>query len=382
MTKKKTNNPVLAICYDFDKTLSPTDMQAQGYIQEVGYDVDDFWKESNKLAEQQEMDDNLAYMYMMINHAVGNFYVKKDILMDYGAKVELFDGVEDWFERINKYGQELGVDVEHYIISSGLKEMIEGTTIAKYFKKIYASAFAYDDKGIAMWPAQAVNYTNKTQFLFRIEKGTLDINDKKVNDYFQPSQIRVPFRNMVYIGDSDTDIPCMKLVNLNGGHSIGVYNPNTKDKTKVCKMITDNRIKYFEPADYTEGSPIDLLVKNIIRKTAENEELEQLHYQRKKETEEYYQQLSEDEKEKDSLIDSLDESRNFKTTHEMIKQLKQYKNWNENQIKKLLSIAVNNHPVRYILKDSDVNRFYSSVIKNVHFKCDDLQTVKELLKKD
>ena len=136
--KSKEKKPVLAICYDFDKTLSPTDMQAQGYIQEVGYDVDDFWKESNKLAEQQEMDDNLAYMYMMINHAVGNFYVKKDILMDYGAKVELFDGVEDWFERINKYGQELGVDVEHYIISSGLKEMIEGTTIAKYFKKIYS----------------------------------------------------------------------------------------------------------------------------------------------------------------------------------------------------------------------------------------------------
>ena len=237
--KLKADMPVLAICYDFDKTLSPDDMQAQGYIQSVGYDIADFWKETDYLAENNDMDTNLAYMYMMMKEAEGNLIFNKQTLMDYGSRVSLFPGVETWFERIREYGKQKGVKVEHYIISSGLKEMIEGTSVAKEgaFEKIYASAFCYNDRGIAVWPSQVVNYTNKTQFLFRIAKGVLDVNDSGVNDFFEPDEIRVPFRNMVYIGDSDTDIPCMKLVNTYGGHSIGVYNANTKDKTKVHRMM-------------------------------------------------------------------------------------------------------------------------------------------------
>lgn len=173
------------------------------------------------------------------------------------------------------------VIVEHYIISSGLKEMIEGTSIAKNgaFEKIYASSFYYNERGVAVWPAQVINYTSKTQFLFRIEKGTLDINDSAVNEYFPPDQMRVPFRNIVYIGDSDTDIPCMKLVNSSGGHSIGVYNPDTKDKKKVLKMIRDNRIKHFAPADYSENGELDQLVKAIIDKTAAYEVLESQYFE-------------------------------------------------------------------------------------------------------
>ena len=234
--KMKEDKPVLAICYDFDKTLSPDDMQAQGYIQSIGFDVGDFWKESNELAENNEMDQNLAYMYKMFQEAEGNMVFNKKNLEEYGSKVNLFPGVEDWFERIREYGIANGVIIEHYIISSGLKEMIEGTSVAKKgaFEKIYASSFYYDTKTkVAKWPAQVVNYTNKTQFLFRIEKGVLDINDPGVNDFYSPDEIRVPFRNIVYIGDSDTDIPCMKLVNTYGGHSIGVYNSYTKDKAKV-----------------------------------------------------------------------------------------------------------------------------------------------------
>ena len=130
---------------------------------------------------------------------------------------------------------------------------------------------------MAVWPAQAVNYTNKTQFLFRIEKGVLDPNDPSVNDYIPPEQMRVPFRNMVYIGDSDTDIPCMKLVTTYGGHAIGVYDPATEDRRKVHKMMRDRRIRYFAPADYTEGSPIEGLVRAIIDKTAAYEVLEEAH---------------------------------------------------------------------------------------------------------
>ena len=282
--RQKETLPVLAICYDFDKTLSPDDMQAQGYIQSVGFDVDRFWQESNDLARENDMDSNLAYMYKMVKEAEGNLILNRKALEDYGARVQLFPGVEDWFRRIRDYGREHRVIVEHYIISSGLKEMIEGTRMAGAFEKIYASSFYYNERGIAVWPAQVINYTNKTQFLFRIEKGVLDVNDPGVNDFFPPDRMRVPFRNMVYIGDSDTDIPCMKLVNSYGGHSIGVYDPDTGDRAKVYRMIRDDRIRYFAPADYREGSELDQLVKAIVVKTAAYEVLEEKHFRDLKET--------------------------------------------------------------------------------------------------
>lgn len=279
--EEQGKNRVLAICYDFDKTLSPTDMQAQGYIQSVGYDVEEFWEKTDVLAAANNMDKNLAYMYVMMDEARGRLIFNREKLEEYGSKVELFPGVAGWFDRVNEYGKQRGITVEHYIISSGLKEMIDGTEIAKKgaFKKVYASSFYYDERGMAIWPAQVVNFTNKTQFLFRIVKGVLDVNDDTVNDYFLPENLRVPFRNMVYIGDSDTDIPCMKLVNVNGGHSIGVYHPETKKKDRVLQMLRDNRVRYITPADYSEGSELDGLLKAIIDKTASYEVLEAKHVQ-------------------------------------------------------------------------------------------------------
>ena len=275
--KHKEGNPVVAICYDFDKTLSPDDMQAQGFIQKVGYNVAEFWEESNRLARENGMDSNLAWMYLMITKAVGKTPMTKESLREYGSKVRLFPGVKHWFRRIKEFGLKHNVIVEHYIISSGLREMIEGTPVGDEFTRIYASSFYFDENNIARWPAQAINYTGKTQFLFRIEKGVLDVNDPGVNDSFPPERIRVPFRNMIYIGDSDTDIPCMKLVNTNGGHSIGVYDATTQDKTKVWKMMREKRIRYFAPADYNNGSDLDALVKDIIKRTAMNERLEERH---------------------------------------------------------------------------------------------------------
>ena len=340
--KTKSDQPILAICYDFDKTLTPDDMQAQGFIQEVGYDVDDFWKKSNDLAEQNDMDHNLAYMFMMITESEGKFSVNRKNLESYGAKVSLFPGVDTWFERIRAYGQTKNVIVEHYIISSGLKEMIEGTSVAKNgaFEKIYASSFYFNEKGAAKWPAQVVNFTNKTQFLFRIEKGVLDVNDPAVNEYFQPEEIRVPFRNMVYIGDSDTDIPCMKLVNSLGGHSIGVFNKDTQDKTKVYKMMRENRIKYYTPADYSEGSALDNLVKAIIDATAANEVLERNYCACKKENMEADRLYTEEGRKKIDLINSLVSSYSFANTHAVIGELQKIETWKKKCYLKLLSATV------------------------------------------
>ena len=363
--KRKEDKPVLAICYDFDKTLSPDDMQAQGFIQSVGYDVAQFWKESNELAENNDMDSNLAYMYKMIQEAKGNFPFSKEMLMEYGAQVDLFPGVREWFERIREYGKSKGVIIEHYIISSGLKEMIEGTPVAKSFERIYASSFYYDKDGIAQWPAQAVNYTNKTQFLFRIEKGILDVNDPGVNDHLPNEEKRVPFQNMVYIGDSDTDVPCMTLINMFGGHSIGVYDVKTRDKTKVYRMMRDGRIKYYAPADYSEGTELDIIVKAIIDRTASNEALENIHYQHKKEYLEEDMRNDAEEKRKTDLIISLENSGNFVRTHTIIRELMQYNEWTEEEIARLMEIAVDNSQVHFILKDSDVKAFYQMLLEKM-----------------
>lgn len=355
---------VLAICYDFDKTLSPTDMQAQGFIQSIGYDVENFWKESNKLASDNEMDQNLAWMFMMSKGSHGKFIFNKDTLKEFGSKVKLFPGVKTWFERINKYGEEHGVEVEHYIISSGLKEMIEGTVIADKFKKIYASSFYYDSDGVAIWPAQVVNYTDKTQFLFRIEKGVLDVNDQQVNTFFKQNELRIPFRNMVYIGDSDTDIPCMKLVNTNGGHSIGVYNSETNDKSKVFKMLSENRIKYFAPADYSENSTLEQLILKIIDRTKSNEILENFYFDCLDERNLADKEISEEERNKNNLINKLENSFNFKTTHFVIDELSKIDSWTEKQKQRLCKIGVENSQVFSILTDSDVKDFYKEICKH------------------
>jgi len=366
--KTKENKPVIAICYDFDKTLSPDDMQAQGYIQAVyDGDVSSFWKESNEMAEKYGMDNNLAYMYKMVQEARGKIVLTRKRLEEYGAKVKLFPGVEEWFERIRKYGDEHNVIIEHYIISSGLKEMIEGTSVAKAgaFEKIYASSFMFDERDVPIWPAQVVNFTNKTQFLFRIEKGTLDVNDSGVNDFFLPEEYRVPFRNIVYIGDSDTDIPCMKLVNTYGGHSIGVYNNDTFDKSKVYKMINDNRIRFFVPSDYSEGSELDKLIKAIIDRTAVNEVLEDIHYNCKEEcTNNNRDKINEKMKyTKMSLILSLNGSSSFATTHAVINDLLSIEGWKKDECEMLIDIALSNSQVLYILNDEDVKKFYKKIIK-------------------
>lgn len=371
------DKPILAICYDFDRTLSPEDMQAQGYIQSIGYDVADFWKESNSLAADNDMDQNLAYMYTMVTKARGRLVFNKEILKADGAKIKLYPGVDTWFTRVNQYGQEKGITIEHYIISFGLKEMIEGTMVAKYFKKIYASSFYFDDVGVAVWPAQAVNYTNKTQYLFRIKKGILDINDQKVNDYFDPDKVVVPFRNMVYIGDSDTDIPCMKLVNSNGGYSIGVYDSETQDKTKVFKMLREHRIKYFAPADYREGSSLEGLIKNIVDRTKTNEVLERKYFKCFDEMSEEQKNKSIEEIHKNELIIQLEESRSFANTHEIIKQLDMIEDWDNKQKDKLIHIAITNTQVKFILSDNDIQKFFKRIIGEI--ETEEIKEVKELM---
>lgn len=267
--------PIMAIMYDFDKTLSPKDMQEYGFITGLGMEPKAFWSKCNEMMHSKKMDQILAYMYTMVEEAKGKMLLNRDEFNKLGTSVKLFSGVETWFKRVNEYGERIGVQVEHYIISSGLKEIIEGTSIAKEFKEIYAAEFCYDDKNVPVWPAMAVNYTSKTQFLFRINKGVLDVTEHQgLNEYTPENKRRVPFRNMIYIGDGLTDVPCMKLVKANGGHSIAVYQ---NDKRIACDLINQGRVDFVAPADYSKGSKMEKLVFSILDQVNVTNKIVELH---------------------------------------------------------------------------------------------------------
>lgn len=266
---KKTK---VALLYDFDGTLAAGNMQEYDFIPDLKMTTTEFWDKVKSHAQDKNADEILAYMHMMLEEArTANIPVQKKAFSNYGKKIELFAGVEDWFERVNKLGDGLNISVEHYIVSSGLKEMIEGTKIKKWFKRIYASSFMYDHNGAACWPATALNYTSKTQFLFRINKGLLDVWDSsKINEYTPDAERPIPFRNMVYIGDGASDVPCMKLVKEQGGYAIAVYNVDAPKKTvkKAKQLLDDNRVNFVVPADYSKGSDIEKFVQNLLTKIA------------------------------------------------------------------------------------------------------------------
>ncbi|WP_353641024.1 HAD family hydrolase [Mesorhizobium sp. WSM2239] len=261
----------LAICYDFDGTLAPGNMQERDFIPAVGMNKKAFWNEVKAGCVAHEADEILIYMWLMLKKAEqAQVTVKKEDFENYGRNLQLFDGVTEWFKRINFYGKEGGIKVSHHIISSGIKEMIFGSPISKHFDNVYASSFCYDHHGIAKWPALALNYTTKTQYLFRINKGSHHVYDNSViNEYVPPEERPVPFANMIYIGDGLTDIPCFRLVKSLGGTSIAVFRPHTKGaQTKSRKMLTQGRVNFIAPADYRDGTPLDLTVKATMEKIA------------------------------------------------------------------------------------------------------------------
>ena len=260
--------PIVALLYDFDKTLCTTDMQNYAFIPSLGMTPAEFWEVANAFGRRNRIDGILAYMYTMIreSQAKGLPFTRQD-LVEKGRNIVLFPGVEDWFRRINAFGAEQGVRVEHYIISSGLREIIEGSAICGDFKEIYASEFYYDESGAPVWPKLAVNFTAKTQFVYRINKGVLDVSDDKtLNDSMPDDSKRVPFHNMIYVGDGLSDVPCMKMMRAYGGQAIAVYQES--NRLGVEDLLAKGRVDFIFKADYSEGTALDLTVKNIIRKMA------------------------------------------------------------------------------------------------------------------
>ena len=268
--------PIIALLYDFDKTLCTTDMEDYAFIPALGYTPAEFWHKANTFGRENRMDGLLAYMYTMIVEcrAQGKD-LKRDFLVACGRSMELFPGVREWFQRINAFGEQQGVTIEHYVLSSGLKEIIEGSGIAHEFKQIYACEFYYDEAGAACWPKLDVNFTNKTQFVYRINKGVLDVTEHRALNEFMPEEKRrVPFSNMIYVGDGLTDVPSMKLTKLNGGHSIAVWQENEGVSNE---MLLEGRVDFVVKADYSKGSEMEKTVFAVIDQIAASAKTAQMH---------------------------------------------------------------------------------------------------------
>jgi hypothetical protein len=277
-----TQAPLLktALIYDFDGTLARGNMQEVTFIPSVGMGAGDFWGEADRLTREADGDNILMYMQLMLQRAREQKQpITRRLLAEHGEDVKLFDGLRTdltatgWFERINALGRRYGLDIEHYIISAGLEEMIDGCPIRGAFTHVFASKFAYDADGVAIWPAVGVNYTTKTQYLFRINKGVLNhYEHDKINKFMPDADRPVPFERMIFLGDGDTDVPTMKMMHSKGGFSIAVYDPRNseRDQQKLYNLISEDRVNFVAAADYREGTALDLIVKGLVGRIAIN----------------------------------------------------------------------------------------------------------------
>jgi len=275
----------IAIAYDFDGTLAPGNMQEHSFIPKLGIDRTTFWENANAMAKEHDMDEILAYMQLMLKEAKArNIPITKEAFAQYGKEISFFKGVKSFFNRINTFAREKNVNINHHIISSGLRDIIQGTVISKHFKNIFASGFVYNKKNEAVWPALAINYTNKTQYLFRINKGINNSYDNSViNKFIEMEERPVPFSRMIYIGDGETDVPAMKMIKYQQGTAIAVYDSDKEVNSRgaspkaVCEqLIRQSRADFIAPADYSQNSILDKILKTLINKIVAEENLRKL----------------------------------------------------------------------------------------------------------
>ena len=264
-----------AIVYDFDGTLARGNIQEHTFLPELGIEKEEFWAEVGALKQKHDADQILIYMQLMLERArERQIDVTREALVEHGKRTPLFEGLDRWFDRIDEFAASRNLDLEHYVISAGTEEMIQGAACYSKFKKVFASRFMYDANGVATWPALAINYTTKTQYLFRINKGVDNSWDNEpVNRWVPMKERPVPFSRMIFIGDGDTDIPCMKMVRHQGGYSIAVYDPGrpVDGARKIYDLIAEDRVHYVAPADYTEDSLLDITVKGVLGRMGREE---------------------------------------------------------------------------------------------------------------
>ena len=270
--------PRTAIIYDFDGTLSPGHMQDKGLLKQLGvYDTGAFWREVTQLREERDADEVLTYLGEILAQArKANVPLTHALLKSCGKSLDYFAGVTGWFDQINAFADQAGLALEHYIVSAGNAEIIEGCAIHGAFKRVFACKYEFGADGAAIWPSVAVNYTTKTQFIFRINKGIENNWDSEALNAWMPQEDRpIPFSRMIFIGDGDTDIPSFRMMTEHGGAAIAVFDPaewaNKKHRDKAHKLIAESRVDFVAPADYRDESQLAVVVRGILDRIARAE---------------------------------------------------------------------------------------------------------------
>lgn len=248
----------IALVYDFDGTLSPKPMQEYAFLPKIGIDPAAFWAECGRIAKAERADPLITYMHLMYKKAKEKgVRIDRGDLVAQGASVELYPGVEDWFDAIRDYvairSESQGVTLRHYLVSSGLVEIVEGTSIYPHFHNVFASEYWFEAYDLP-YPKRVITDTGKTQYLFRINKGIEDLSES-INSHMPEDARPIPFSNMIYFGDGDTDVPSMALMRKNGGHAIAVHPPG-KSRAKCVDLFAAGRVDFFAPADYRRGSDL------------------------------------------------------------------------------------------------------------------------------
>lgn len=264
---KFTQNNI-AIVYDFDGTLSPGSMQEYTILPQLKIKPEKFWAEVAKEAKETLAEPMLVYLRKILEEAEKrNIQIKREDYQELAKNIKYFPGVDNWFLKINDFIKQNSeeVNIYHYIISAGMKEILEGISIKDYFRQIYASEYYYNHVNKATFPKILINDTIKTQFLFRINKGKENISES-INQHTSQKDRPIPFENILYIGDGLTDVPCMAVTKQNRGHAIAVYNSKDKKGQEVCaELLADNRVDFIAKADYREGKDLDKKVQSILR---------------------------------------------------------------------------------------------------------------------
>lgn len=266
---------ILAIVYDFDHTLSPFYMQDHTILRRAGIDPKEFWSNCTALIKEKGYDQELAYMKRMLEHEQIKAFSNQD-LQEMGPDLTFFPGVPECFDelqdlvKVHKY-EEVGIRLEHYVVSSGLKAILDGSRIANHVKAIFGCEFDEEDGHIS-FPRRTISHTQKTQFLFRVNKGLLDL-EQDVNDHMPEEVRRVPFTHIVYVGDGPTDVPCFTLMKKNGGFAVAVYNPEDQSRRSFekCYQLARHadRVHFMAPADYRAGSHLRMILEQHITEIAD-----------------------------------------------------------------------------------------------------------------
>lgn len=264
----------IALVFDYDQTLSPRYMQDDVLFPEFGIHPASFWQKCNELVKDQQWDGELAYLKCLLDY-LSMDQVSNKRLEELGANLEFFPGVSEMFEEIPRLcltpqHKAVGIKVEYYIISSGLKALLDGSPLRHLVKEIYGCEFGEDAQGKISFPKRTISHTTKTQFLFRINKGLLSY-EQDVNDHMPDDLRPIPFENMLYVGDGPTDVPCFTVMKRFNGHALAVYNPlddSRRSFDKCFNLIQTSRVKHIAPADYQAGSHLRLILEKMVTSMA------------------------------------------------------------------------------------------------------------------